>query len=352
MDDRGATHLLDLITRVDPIEPRPGPDAASALYLIVLRGDVPGRMIRLGPGVQTIGRGHENRVAVPEMSVSRVHARLLVDELGRVWLTDDGSTNGTYLNGQRLTPHQTAGVRDGDRIGLGPSVVLKCLRTDPLDERHHREMFERSVRDALTGVYNRGYFLSQVDVLAQQVFRSDLGLAVLMIDVDHFKRINDEHGHAAGDAVLRELAARLRLSTRADDLVARYGGEEFVAALPIASPAQALERGRRIWQALRDQPVLVDGRSLTVTASIGVAYAAADLPRPTTALIAMADKALYRAKDRGRDRVCLDDGLARDTVLAATAGAAGPIGLTTVDFDAFTGLAPAAPPEPAGSRAD
>ncbi|GIW87926.1 MAG: hypothetical protein KatS3mg108_2250 [Isosphaeraceae bacterium] len=335
MDDRGATHLLDLTVRAEPVDGRSLGETTSSLYLIVLRGDVPGRMIRLGPGIQTIGRGQENRISVPDMSVSRVHARLLVDDVGRIWLTDDGSTNGTYLNGQRLTPHQAVRVCDGDRISLGPSVVLKCLRTDPLDERHHREMFERSVRDPLTGLYNRGYFVNQVDVLAQQVFRGDLGLAILMIDIDHFKRINDQYGHTIGDAVLREMATRLRLSTRADDLVARYGGEEFVAALPIASPTQALDRGRRIWQSLRGQPVAAEGQTLDVTASVGIAYAPCDLPRPTAALIAIADKALYRAKERGRDRVCYDDGLTRDTVQADASNSEIQPGITTVDVDAY-----------------
>ena len=96
------------------------------------------------------------------------------------------------------------------------------------------------------GLYHRAYFLSQIGSLAERYAASGIGMAILMLDVDHFKQINDRYGHVAGDDVLREVAAVIRESTRAEDLVARYGGEEFVIALPVSLASLAVRRAERI----------------------------------------------------------------------------------------------------------
>src|SRR5205823_4727593 len=136
------------------------------------------------------------------------------DALGSVFLTDEGSTNGTFLNGRRVEAHRAHRLEDGDRVQLGTGVVLKLVRLDPSDERFQREMFERTVRDAMTGLYNRSYFLNQIGALATRHAGQGIGLAVLMVDVDYFKRINDRYGHLVGDSVLREVASVIRESTR------------------------------------------------------------------------------------------------------------------------------------------
>ncbi len=332
MDERGATHVCDLLSA----EGRPEPPCAKSLYFIVLRGAMPGEMIRLRPGLAALGRSPENEVQIPDMSVSRRHASLMVDDEGHAWLTDLGSTNGTYLNTHRLAARQTVGLRDGDRLGFGPSFLMKFVRTDTLDERHHREMFERSVRDPLTGLYNRAYFLNQMKYLVHQTYLRGMGLGVVMLDIDHFKGINDNHGHDVGDAVLRHVATVLRNSTRANDLVARYGGEEFVAALPIASEGQAMLRADRMRTSLKHQAIAIRGRCLSVTGSFGVAFGSAARPHSIERLISGADRALYRAKSDGRDRVRFDGGdgdsrIENDPLLVSAApdGA----GLTTVDYE-------------------
>jgi diguanylate cyclase (GGDEF)-like protein len=164
-------------------------------------------------------------------------------------------------------------------------------------------MFERTVRDSLTGLYNRIYFLSQVGPLADRNAVKGMGLAVIMLDVDHFKRVNDQYGHPIGDAVLREVANVLRQSLRSDDLIARYGGEEFVAALPVATPDQAAERAERIRASLADRRIHVAGTRLRVTASLGLAFGSPTRPKTAAALISSADQGLYQAKNAGRNRV-------------------------------------------------
>ena len=251
---------------------------------------------------------------LPDASISRYHSFLGVDEEGQVRLTDLGSTNGTFLNGRRLPENTPVRVQDGDRLQFGASVIVKFIRPDPCEEQFQREMFERTVRDPLTGLYNRSFFLAQFGPLADRSGLKGLGMAVLMIDIDHFKRVNDTHGHEVGDAVLREVAGVLRQATRSDDLVARFGGEEFVVALPVAAPDQATERAERVRTSLSSRRILAAGTPLKVTASIGLAFTPAGRPRSVAALIATADQGLYQAKNSGRDRIVFshDDGRPAD----------------------------------------
>ena len=161
----------------------------------------------------------------------------------------------------------------------------------------------QSIRDPLTGLYNRRYLEEMMEREARRAVRAEHGLGVLMLDLDHFKKFNDTYGHEAGDVVLRETASFLLRSVRAEDIVCRFGGEEFVVILPMADPTVTQARAERIRTRLRELSVVHQGQSLgMITVSIGVA----DLPEHgTTAkeLLESADAALYRAKKDGRDRV-------------------------------------------------
>src|SRR5262249_19728339 len=129
------------------------------------------------------------------------------------------------------------------------------------------------------------------------------GLAILMLDIDHFKQVNDRYGHMAGDDVLREVAAVIRESTRVEDLVARYGGEEFVIALPVSLIVLASQRAERIRLALARRRIDAPNHEVRVTASLGLAFSPPAWPRNERALIISADQALYQAKAQGRNRV-------------------------------------------------
>jgi two-component system, cell cycle response regulator len=306
MDRRCSTSFLDSATASDlalPSSPR------LPMYLILVRGGMTGSMFRLSPGENRLGRAHENAILLHERSISRHHALFEVDADGDgdvdgdVWLSDLGSTNGTFLNGPPLDAHAPVRLRDGDRVRLGASCVVKFVRLDECDERFQREMYERTVRDPLTQLYNRAYFLDRVGPLIERSAESGLGLAMLMLDIDHFKRINDAFGHDAGDMVLCEVADVLRESTRPDDLVARHGGEEFAVALPAVTPGQAIDRGERIRASLAARRIVVAETPLRITASIGLAFTPARPAQPPGVLLSLADRLLYQAKATGRNRV-------------------------------------------------
>ena len=191
MDDNGTTYLCDLVRASTQALAPPSAPAQHPLYLVVIGGGIPGAMIRLSSGATRLGRAADNTLQLPDGSISRYHAFLGVDEEGQVRLTDLGSTNGTFINERQIPEHTPIRIDDGDRLQFGANVVFKFIRPDPCDEQFQREMFERTVRDSLTGLYNRAYFLAQFGALADRSGVKGLGVAVLMLDIDHFKRIND-----------------------------------------------------------------------------------------------------------------------------------------------------------------
>ncbi len=302
MDAKASTHLC-----ASPLLPAgqangDGAETPSA-YMIVVNGSVPGTMIPLGESGTTFGRSGDSGFQVDDNTVSRRHASVAVDPDGIVQITDEGSSNGTFVNGEPIPAHRPIRLDDGDRVQLGARLVFKLVRLDPHDERFQRDMFERTVRDTLTGLYHRAYFLSQIGSLAERYAEGGIGMAILMLDIDHFKQINDRYGHVAGDDVLRAVAAVIRESTRAEDLVARYGGEEFVIALPVSLASLAVRRAERIRVELAGRMIAAGSQHVRLTTSVGLSFNPPGWPRNERALIVAADQALYQAKAGGRNRV-------------------------------------------------
>jgi two-component system, cell cycle response regulator len=301
MDVKGNTQIC--LSPVRDSEERTQLTAPLPMFLIMVRGGTTGTMLRIDAQSTSLGRSSDNTYQFHDVTVSRRHAVLAYDSDGLAWLTDVGSSNGTFVDGRKIAPNKPTRLEQGSRIQLGSSLVFKYVCLDPCDERFQREMFERSVRDNLTGLYNRAYFLEQIGPLCDRNHQRDLGMAILMVDIDHFKRINDEYGHDSGDLVLQEVARVLRESTRLEDLVARYGGEEFVFALPVASLDQAVERAERVRIHLAQKTIRANDRQLHVTVSIGLSCNLSGWPRTISGLISAADEALYEAKVNGRNRV-------------------------------------------------
>ena len=179
------------------------------------------------------------------------------------------------------------------------SLILR----DVSDQREAAEAARQSVScDYLTGLANRRTFFEAAALEMQRWMRMPRPLAIMMIDADHFKRINDTHGHVAGDAVLRHLAAALSVNFRTVDVVARIGGEEFIALLPGATLETAEAVAHRVCRCLASQSVEVEGTPIHYTVSIGVAVMDADVD-DVNGLMKRADAAMYAAKANGRNRV-------------------------------------------------
>lgn len=176
-------------------------------------------------------------------------------------------------------------------------------RTEELGEANRR--LEQLVRtDALTGIANRRYFVEQAEVEIERARRGSLPLSLLMIDLDHFKAINDTWGHAAGDVVLQNFAEVAAGSLRVGDQFARLGGEEFSILLPNTSAEGAQDAAQRIVEVARNQTVVCDGNSIRYTVSIGVAMMREN--ENLDVMMSRADAAMYRAKQQGRDRVVME----------------------------------------------
>lgn len=164
-------------------------------------------------------------------------------------------------------------------------------------------LYDQATHDPLTGLLNRAAILDIIEQETVRVRREGLPLAVAMADLDHFKEVNDHHGHMAGDAVIREVARRFRASVRPYDTVARYGGEEFLFVLPGCDESGAASLAERIRAAIAAKPMNTSEGIIPVTVSIGVATSVeVPLPAPER-LIASADAALYEAKRGGRNRI-------------------------------------------------
>lgn len=182
-------------------------------------------------------------------------------------------------------------------------VAYRSRQLLDLALRRYNDLEDLAYRDELTELPNRRGATRQIDVLISRARRHGHQLALLLVDADRFKAVNDEHGHAVGDIVLRELSARLRERVRREDVVGRWGGEEFVVALPETTPDGAAAVAEALRAGVAGTPIEADGASLPVTISIGVAaWTGQDLDD----LVSRADRALYAAKAAGRDRVVLE----------------------------------------------
>lgn len=162
-----------------------------------------------------------------------------------------------------------------------------------------------AVKDELTGLYNYRYLHNRMGEEFKRADRYREPLACIMVDIDHFKEVNDRYGHDAGDAVLREVAARLNKAVREIDVVTRYGGEEFLLVLPSTNFAGALSVADRVWRAIGSQRFMLERKELQLTVSVGVAVFPSRDIKSKDSLIKAADRAMYQSKNEGRDRICV-----------------------------------------------
>lgn len=276
--------------------------------LVFLNGDLIAVPIPLEREQVILGRTLEADVRVNDTKISRKHAKINTihdaekDETTYV-LTDLRSKNGTFVNGQRVDKQV---LHNGDKITLGEHI----LRFDLLDEidREYQKQIHRLIsHDDLTGLLSSRSFFSELRREAARAKAENRPFCVLMMDVDHFKNVNDTYGHLTGSKTLEELGECIVMNLRSGDAAARFGGEEFAAFLLDAELPQALVAAERIRSEIdnRGFSVLKRGKRTEghhITISIGISSYPTDSRDPIE-LIEMADSALYRAKREGRNRI-------------------------------------------------
>lgn len=247
-----------------------------------------------------IGARRGNDVQLSDAKVSGLHCEIRLDDRG-YRLRDLDSTNGTYVNGAQIR-HFT--LSDGDRIQIGSVTILQFRYQDSLEEQLQQQLRESVIRDPLTQAYNKRYFNEQLEKDFSHAQRHRLPLSLVMLDVDHFKHINDTHGHPAGDHVLQRLSATIMASLRTEDAFCRVGGEEFAVIMRDCTEAEAMQLAERLRRLVASTQFVYGGKSLPVTISLGVSSLDPGRHPRTIELVEEADRCLYEAKRRGRNRAC------------------------------------------------
>jgi two-component system, cell cycle response regulator len=265
--------------------------------LIVVQGEMLGKVFRLKEGISQIGRQPDNAVVIQQRAVSGHHAQVR-REGGTVILEDLKSTNGTILNKDKIERPQV--LQQNDLIKIGTCVFK--YSENQLDTSFTESLHHKGSTDELTGVYNKAYLMSSLGS-AIEVAKSGFPLSVVIFDLDHFKRVNDTYGHIAGDYVLKETTRLIKDTVvRSEDILGRWGGEEFLLIMPDAKLEIAVGVAERIRKTMEMHDFVFSGMKIPVTASLGVSMW---IPQLKTAedFLEVADQLLYKSKQEGRNRV-------------------------------------------------
>jgi len=276
-----------------------GPVGEACLVNLHPPGPDIGRRIPLTNQNYVVGRDNDAGLVVSRSSVSRSHARLYVDDTGNWWVEDLGSTNGTFVNENRIRAQQLA---DADQVRFG-DAIYKFLAGSNIESAYHEAIHNMAIQDGMTGIHNKRFFLEFLEREIAVASRHGHPLTLVMFDVDHFKKVNDTYGHLAGDAVLKDLAVRIRPRIRREDLFARYGGEEFACVLPSTALPGGVVFADHLRSLIEERPCVFGDQSISFTVSLGVTTLHRENGVDSAALIQRADDNLYAAKRGGRNRV-------------------------------------------------
>jgi two-component system cell cycle response regulator len=287
------------VTKISKIAERVG--QATESCLVQIHGAELGKRYVLDEEELTIGRDVKNNIVVDKDNVSRRHARISI-KAGKHFVEDLGSTNGTYLNEEEVV--EETPLRSGDMVKVG-STIFKFLcggTASAVESLYHEEIYRMTIVDGLTQIHNKRYFLEFLEREMGRCHRYARSLSLLIFDIDHFKPINDTHGHLAGDYVLRELSTTVKSRVRKEECFARYGGEEFAIVMPEAGSDNARKFADKIRKLVEDKPFSFENKDIPVTISVGVADMTQEMTEPLQ-FIKLADQNLYKAKKGGRNRV-------------------------------------------------
>ena len=285
-----------------------GHAGGDGCYFTVIAGADFGRMFLLEKAETVLGRGARADIQVNDAKVSRQHLKISLVQSGirknaptRVVVADLHSRNGLFLiNGARVYEQE---LRDGDKVRVG-DTILKFEVKDRLDVAYHDNLYQQAICDSLTGLVNRNHFWHELRKCISISSRHHRTFAVMILDIDFFKKVNDTYGHDVGDHVLKTVANILTHNTRHHDVVARLGGEEFIILLPETALSGAMVVAERIRMAVESFNFASLGCQHGVTISIGISEFPTTDTEPEE-LVKRADDALYEAKTSGRNRVCI-----------------------------------------------
>ncbi len=305
VDREEVTDQVDL--RPLAAEVRGAAMESQTACLVVLAGPDVGTVTRM-EGICVIGRDPSCQLRLKDESISRFHASIKQHKNGAVTIKDLDSTNGTYVNGKR---QQVANLRDGEKILLGQDTLIRYQIQDAIEQSYHDELYIYSTRDGLTGLCNRRCATERIKANLSYAKRHRCPVSLMMLDIDHFKRINDTYGHQAGDLVLVTIANVMLATIREEDVLGRFGGEEFILFALDTPLDKARIFAERVRRKIEDEIIVLEGdpRSIRVTMSIGVITITPDGDYDLDQLISQADINLYKAKDGGRNRVVASESI-------------------------------------------
>lgn len=272
-------------------------EQGDGCLICIYPADKPGGLWTLDGESTVLGRVADCDIPVEDEAVSRRHAVIRKVEQGYV-LTDLGSTNGTCVNERRVVDHP---LQREDRIRIGQHI-FKFLDADDIEVQYHHTLYRMVTTDALTQAHNRQYMEETLERELLRSSRHDRPLTLLMLDIDFFKRVNDQAGHLAGDEVLQEFSRRIRELVK-DEVFCRYGGEEFAIVAGECCLASGAQLAEAIRQSVASLPFDTNAGPLDITVSIGAVEAREAGAKTPADLIAGADQRLYQAKESGRNRV-------------------------------------------------
>ncbi len=286
--------LKTVVTVISKISERPAHPHSA---VVVIYGHELGRKYDLVDQTLVVGRSSKADIQIDQESVSRNHAKMIAGPKG-VTVEDLGSTNGTFVNDVPISG--VAQLRNGDLIKIG-RTIFKFIAGGNIEAAYHDEIYRLTTVDGLTQVFNRRYFEEALDREISRCNRYGRALTLALLDIDHFKKINDTFGHLAGDSVLKQLAGAVKAKIRREDVFARYGGEEFALLLPEVDVPGALKLAEKVRRLVEAHTFTFEGQKIPVTVSLGLASLSANQAGPE--LIKAADARLYQAKSAGRNRV-------------------------------------------------
>lgn len=293
--DDPKTTILDL-SKIPPIL---GKTEKRRACFIVIHGREVGKMYKLDDRrMFNIGRTNEVEIRIEDEGVSRKHAKILQTAEGIV-LEDLSSTNGTFCNGERVTRRVLA---DGDKVQIGSTTILKFSLQDEVEEEFLKQQYQSATRDPLTGSYNKKFLLDRLPSEVAFAKRHNKIFSIALLDIDHFKKINDTYGHQAGDFILRLVVEVIMKTIRVEDILCRYGGEEFVIIMRETNTDSATIAAERVRRNVEQARFNYEGKPIPVTVSLGIATYHDGKPGTAEELVKQADGYLYRAKEKGRNR--------------------------------------------------